>query len=136
MNSEDERSESSEYSNSAEQRSADRSSGLRGGDAASNGTAEPSPSPREDIERLDNPLVMKLDTSHFPVTGDERVPRDTLAVPAELIDRTRVRNPPTLREVLLAKADRAQQLLELTGQTLPDDDERREFDAGFGGPAI
>lgn len=67
------------------------------------------------IERTDTPLVMKLDTRHFPVTGDESVPRDTLAVPRDLLDDTRVQNPPTLREVLLATADRAEQLLALTG---------------------
>ncbi|WP_247009953.1 DUF5802 family protein [Halorientalis litorea] len=69
----------------------------------------------EGIERTDTPLVMKLDTTHFPVTGDERVPQDTLAVPRDLLEETRVRNPPTLREVLLATADRAERLLELTG---------------------
>jgi len=91
----------------------------------------------EGISRLDNPLVMKLDTSHFPVTGDESVPRNTLAVPRELLEDTRVRNPPTLKEVLLAKADRAKQLLELTGQfELGSDDDEDSFDGGFGGPAI
>ena len=90
------------------------------------------------VERLDNPLVMKLDTTHFPVTGDERVPRDTLAVPRDLLEDSRVRNPPTLREVLLAKADRARQLLELSGgfefDVIGDGD--AEFEGGFGGPAI
>lgn len=66
------------------------------------------------IERLDRPLVMKLGTSHFTVHGDEEVPADTLSVPETVLDGT-VRNPPTLREVLLAKADRASQLLELSG---------------------
>lgn len=82
------------------------------------------------IERLDRPLVMKLDTRHFTVTGDETVPRDTLTLPPELLEDTRVRNPPALREVLLAKADRARQLLDLTGigETDPD--------SGPGGPAI
>lgn len=93
----------------------------------------------EGLERLDRPLVMKLETTHFPVTGDEAVPRDTLVVPETLLADTRVQNPPTLREVLLAKADRAAQLLELTGNAVPldalsDDDEAFEF--GFGGPAI
>jgi hypothetical protein len=58
------------------------------------------------------PLVMKLGTCHFAVHGDREVPADTLAVPGELLDDA-VRSPPTLREVLLAKADRASQLLEL-----------------------
>ncbi|MGQ3412762.1 class I SAM-dependent methyltransferase [Natrinema sp. LN54] len=39
-----------------EQRSTSRSSGLRGGDAASNGTASPSPSPREDSEAAERGL--------------------------------------------------------------------------------
>jgi len=67
----------------------------------------------EGIERTDLPLVMKVGTNHFPVHGEEGVPADTLAVPEEILDGT-VRNPPTLQEVLLAKADRAAQLLELT----------------------
>lgn len=66
------------------------------------------------VERLDNPLVMKLGANHFPVRGDETVPADTLAVPESLLDETTIRNPPALREVLLAKADRANQLLDLT----------------------
>jgi arylsulfatase A-like enzyme len=60
----------------------------------------------------DLPLVMKLGTRHFPVHGDRSVPADTLAVPPTIIDAADIRNPPTLREVFLAKADRAAQLLE------------------------
>ncbi|SNZ17324.1 hypothetical protein SAMN06269185_2984 [Natronoarchaeum philippinense] len=75
----------------------------------------------EGIERLDTPLVMKLDERHIPVHGDDGVPPDTLAIPAPLLDDVRIRNPPALKEVLLAKADRAQQLLRLTG-TAPSDD--------------
>ncbi len=69
----------------------------------------------EGVERLDRPLVMKLETSHFPVHGDEGVPADTLAVPDSVLEGTRVRNPPTLREVLLAKADHAARLLQVAG---------------------
>jgi hypothetical protein len=69
----------------------------------------------EGVERLDWPLVMKLDTSHFAVHPDDRIPEDTLAVPEDALDDVRVRNPPTLREVLLAKADHAARLLRLTG---------------------
>lgn len=65
----------------------------------------------EGLSRTDFPLVMKLDSRHFPVHGDERVPADTLAVPPEILDDTTIRNPPALREVFLAKADRAAQLL-------------------------
>ena len=66
----------------------------------------------EGVERLDYPLVMKLDDHHFAVHGDEGVPADTLGLPADLIEQSRIGSPPTLREVLLAKADRAAQLLD------------------------
>jgi hypothetical protein len=72
----------------------------------------------EGVERLDTPLVMKLDNRHFPVHGEDGVPSDTLAVPERLLDDG-VRNPPTLREVLLAKADRASQMLRLSGTDDP-----------------
>lgn len=65
----------------------------------------------EGIERIDNPLVMKLDTHHLAVHGDDDVPADTLAVPRDLLEETSVRNPPTFHGVLLAKAQRATQLL-------------------------
>lgn len=67
------------------------------------------------VERLDHPLVMKVETTHFAVHGDASVPADTLAVPEEALETTRVRNPPTLREVLLAKADHARRLLGMLG---------------------
>ncbi|MEF8839427.1 MAG: DUF5802 family protein [Haloarculaceae archaeon] len=70
----------------------------------------------EGLERLDRPLVMKLESSHFTVHGDETVPSDTLAVPQSLLEETRFRNPPTLAEVLLAKAEYAGQLLDVTGR--------------------
>ncbi|USZ67274.1 DUF5802 family protein [Halorussus salilacus] len=65
----------------------------------------------EGIERLDNPLVMKVDSHHLAVHGEDEVPEGTLALPEEVLDDTRIRNPPALKEVLLAKADRADQLL-------------------------
>jgi len=71
--------------------------------------------PRSGGTERDRPLVMKLDERHFPVTGDDGVPRNTLAVPRDLLEDTRIRNPPALKSVLLAKADRAKQLLELIG---------------------
>ena len=76
----------------------------------------------EGLERLDAPLVMKLDNRHFAVHGDEGVPEGTLAVPEHLVADAGVRNPPALREILLAKADRATQLLRLSGQLDADDD--------------
>ncbi|MFC4543965.1 DUF5802 family protein [Halosolutus amylolyticus] len=69
----------------------------------------------EGLERLDAPLVMKLESSHFPVHGDDAVPANTLALPESMLEGTDVRNPPSLREVLLARRERAQQLLEFAG---------------------
>jgi hypothetical protein len=63
------------------------------------------------VYRTDQPLVMKLGTTHFTVTGDEGVPAETLALPESLVADLDIRNPPTLSEVFLAKADRARQLL-------------------------
>jgi hypothetical protein len=76
----------------------------------------------EGVERTDAPLVMKLSDCHFPVHGEPDVPADTLALPESLLSATGVSDPPTLREVLLAKADRAVQLLEwFTPYELNDD---------------
>lgn len=66
----------------------------------------------EGIERLDNPLVMKLGNRHLAVHGESGVPGRTLAVPESMLPE-RIDAPPTLREVFLAKADRATQLVEM-----------------------
>ncbi|GAB7094768.1 DUF5802 family protein [Halolamina litorea] len=65
----------------------------------------------EGIERLDSPLVMKLDGTHFPVRGAEDVPAGTLTVPEPLVDD----GLPDRREVLLARPERAGQLLKYAG---------------------
>ena len=65
----------------------------------------------EGVERLDAPLVMKVDNTHFPVLGDEGVPSGTLAVPAELLEE----GSASKREVLLAKANRPMELLRYSG---------------------
>ncbi|USZ73414.1 DUF5802 family protein [Natronosalvus halobius] len=67
----------------------------------------------EGVERLDAPLVMKLESGHFAVHGDDSVPANTLAVPESMLEGTQIRNPPSLREVFLARRDRAEQLLGL-----------------------
>lgn len=64
------------------------------------------------VERLDHPLVMKLGTSHFAVEPDASVPEGALAVPEPVLEAEAVENPPALREVLLAKADHAQRLVD------------------------
>jgi hypothetical protein len=74
------------------------------------------------VERTDYPLVMKLGSQHFAVHGDEQVPADTLVVPEPMLEDANVRNPPSLEEVFLAKADHAAQLLSISEgtPTLPD----------------
>jgi hypothetical protein len=66
----------------------------------------------EGVERLDRPLVIKLGSTHIAVHGEDGLPADTLSVPESLLPEAGVRNPPTLEAVLLAKEDRAEQLLE------------------------
>lgn len=61
------------------------------------------------------PLVMKVGSAHLPVHGESGIPGGTLALPESVLEATGVDNPPALREVLLAKADRAAQLLEVEG---------------------
>ncbi|MEF8841270.1 MAG: DUF5802 family protein [Haloarculaceae archaeon] len=68
------------------------------------------------VERLDLPLVMKIGGAHLPIHGADGVPERTVALPDEVIERTGVRNPPALSEVLLAKADRARQLLDIEAE--------------------
>ncbi|WP_408959313.1 DUF5802 family protein [Natrinema sp. 74] len=74
------------------------------------------------LERLDTPLVMKLETRHFPVHGAADVPTNTLALPESMLEGTDVRNPPSLREVFLARRERARQLLAFTGDWRPERD--------------
>jgi hypothetical protein len=69
----------------------------------------------EGIDRLDAPLVMKLGTRHFPVHGDTTVPADTLSVPSSVVEESSLDNPPERREILLATAERAGQLLRIAG---------------------
>lgn len=69
----------------------------------------------EGIERTDLPLVMKVETSHLAVGGGDGVPEDTLWLPESVLADLRIDTPPTLQEVLLATADRAAQLLRLSG---------------------
>jgi hypothetical protein len=80
-------------------------------------------------------LVMKLDTAHLAVHGDDGVPAETLAVPEDVLAALDVENPPTLTEVFLAKGDRAQQLLQFVrpaGREDGGDDGATRF--GPGGP--
>jgi hypothetical protein len=67
------------------------------------------------VERVDLPLVMKLDGSHFPVHGDDGIPSGTLVVPESMASA----DVPDRREVLLADADRADELLRYSGYDDP-----------------
>lgn len=66
----------------------------------------------EGVERVDQPLVVKLEDHHLPVFGSDEVATDTLAVPASVLEACRITDPPALKSILVAKADRAVQLLE------------------------
>lgn len=74
----------------------------------------------EGLEPLDTPLVMKLESRHFAVHGGENVPTNTLALPESMLEGTDIRNPPSLREVFLARRDCARRLLEFAGGWQPD----------------
>lgn len=63
-------------------------------------------------ESSDEPLVMKIGSTHVAVHGADDVPGRTVALPENALSATGTDNPPALREVFLAKADRARQLLE------------------------
>jgi hypothetical protein len=63
------------------------------------------------FERLDAPLLMKLDGVHFPVFADGDVATDTLELPETLLAETTIESPPTCREVLVATAEFAGHLL-------------------------
>jgi hypothetical protein len=60
---------------------------------------------------------MKLDQGHIPVLGDEEVPSGTLVVPETVDDG----DLPAERDVLLAKSDRAAELLRYSGYRFGDD---------------
>lgn len=70
------------------------------------------PATGDPIERRDHPLVMKVDETHIPVFAADDVSTDTLGLPDPMLESTRVDHPPTLKEMLVAKAERAAQLLE------------------------
>ncbi len=63
--------------------------------------------------RPQQPLLVKLDESHLPVLPGRDIPSGILAVPGPVLEETRIDTPPTLREVLLAKGERADRLIDL-----------------------
>lgn len=89
------------------------------GSGETTGESEGQPTPRSDQSdrRREQPLVMKIGGTHVPVHGAEGVPERTVALPDDWLKATRLRNPPTLTEVLLAKRERAEQLLHVEEET-------------------
>jgi hypothetical protein len=74
---------------------------------------------------------MRYQRQHFVVGGDDDVPKQTLAVPREWLgDRP---DPLEPREVFLAKADRARQLLQFAVGPEQSDDEGSGDDPSGGG---
>lgn len=67
------------------------------------------------IDRLDHPLIVKVDSSHFAVEGEDGVPEDTLYVPRDHLQPRPGDRLPALKEVLVAKKHRAEQLMSLFG---------------------
>ncbi len=70
---------------------------------------------QRDVYGGERDVVMKIDRSHLVVDGDGSVPRGTLGVPRSYLGSLGVRNPPSLKEVLLAKPKHAARILGLTG---------------------
>ncbi|MFB6216132.1 MAG: DUF5802 family protein [Candidatus Aenigmatarchaeota archaeon] len=64
----------------------------------------------EGVERLDSPLVMKIENRHLPVEGVYDMPSGTIGVPYNTMKDMDIDNPPELKEVLVAKGDRVEQL--------------------------
>ncbi|WP_276260916.1 DUF5802 family protein [Haloglomus litoreum] len=72
---------------------------------------------REAPDESERPLVMKIGGAHVPVHGEAGIPEQTVALPGDWLAATRVKNPPTLTEVLLAKRDRVDQLLKVAEES-------------------
>lgn len=63
----------------------------------------------------EKPLVMKIGNRHLVVDGDGGVPSGTLGVPEEVAECLRLRNPPSVKDILLAKEGHATRILSLRG---------------------
>lgn len=63
----------------------------------------------------EKPLVMKIGNRHLVVGGDGGIPSGTLGVPEGVVDKLGLRNPPSVKDVLLAKEGHATRILSLRG---------------------
>jgi len=63
----------------------------------------------------EKPLVMKIGKRHLVVGGDDSVPTGTLGVPEDVARELDLRNPPSVKDVLLAKEVHAERILSLRG---------------------
>lgn len=61
----------------------------------------------------EKPLVMKIGKRHLVVGGDDSVPTGTLGVPEGVAEELDLRNPPSVKDVLLAKEIHAERILSL-----------------------
>lgn len=66
---------------------------------------------REDIYNGQTPLVMRLGTVHFRVSGDESVPEKTLYAPITAVESSSIGTVPEKTPVFLAKPEHAERLV-------------------------
>jgi hypothetical protein len=64
-------------------------------------------------EQEEKPLVMKIGKRHIVVGGDGSVPTGTLGVPERVAEDLDLYNPPSVKDVLLAKEVHAERILSL-----------------------
>lgn len=89
-------------------------------------------SPAAEDATDEQPLVMRYRRQHFVVDSDDAIPERTLAVPREWLSERP--DPLEPREVFLAKADRARQLLQFAVGPVRTDGTDDRDDGGGGGP--
>jgi hypothetical protein len=65
------------------------------------------------------PLLVKVDEAHIPVLPGDGVPTGTLALPDPVLEETRIDAPPSLRDILLAKAEQTARLFDLFDPSIP-----------------
>lgn len=64
----------------------------------------------------EKPIVMKMGHRHFTVSKSADVATDEMTCSLPFLETLDFKNPPTQHEVLLAKADRAEQIIQMMGE--------------------
>lgn len=80
----------------------------------------------------EKPLVMKIGVRHLVVGGDDGVPTGTLGVPERVAVELDLRNPPSVRDVLLAKEVHAERILSLKQFDEGDNEDGDSYGNGYG----